>query len=97
MWLGTLVHATTTTGVAVGVPLIAVDINYFYWSQTEGPCGIVCDATETVGVGGSVGASASMGVAGRVGLWVTTEQQWGLAMTAETTAAQVIPIWLTIP
>lgn len=97
LWLGTLVHATTTVGIAVGVPLIAVQVSFYYWSQTKGPCGIVCDATETVGVGGFVGNSASSAVAGRVGLWVTTEQSWGLAMTAETTAGQVIPIWLTIP
>ncbi|MEE9529108.1 MAG: hypothetical protein V3V88_03565 [Dehalococcoidia bacterium] len=96
MWMNTLVHATTTTGSAVGVPNVDVPINNYYWSQTGGPCGLVCDATETIGVGGPVGAPAAMAVAGRVGLNVTVTQRWGNAMTAETTAAQVVPIWLTI-
>ena len=97
LWMNVLVHATSTSGIAVGVPNVDVPIDNYGWLQTEGPCGIVCDATETIGVGGLVGNSTSTGVAGRVGLWVTTEQSWGLAMTAETTAAQVIPIWLTLP
>ena len=87
-WMNTLVHATTISGMAVGVPLIAVPIDNFYWSQTQGPTAIICDATETIGVGGPVGLSAAAGVAGRVGLNVTVTQRWGTALTAETTAAQ---------
>jgi hypothetical protein len=97
LWSNTLVFATSTTGTACGVPLIAVDVGFYYWSQVAGPTPIICDATETTTVGGQVGAPASMGTAGRVGLAVTVLQKWGTAMTAESTAAEAIPIWLELP
>jgi hypothetical protein len=97
LWSNTLVFATTTTGTACGVPLIAVTAGYYYWSQVEGPCPIICDATETTTVGGQVGAPATMGTAGNVGLAVTVLQKWGTAMTAESTAGDAIPIWLDLP
>jgi hypothetical protein len=97
LWSNTLVFATTTSGTACGVPLVAVDVGFYYWSQTEGPTPIICDATETTTVGGQVGAPATLGVAGRVGLAVTVTQKWGTAMTAESTAAEAIPIWLDLP
>jgi hypothetical protein len=96
LWYDTLVFATTTVSMATGVPLIAVDINYYYWSQTKGPCAIICDATESIAIGGKVGAPASMGTAGQVGLAVTVVSQWGWAMSAETTSAQAIPVWLDL-
>jgi hypothetical protein len=36
--------ATTLTGPIVGVAPIYVDINYYFWCQTFGPCAVVSDA-----------------------------------------------------
>ena len=36
--------ATPQAQVPVGVPLVAVTPNYYYWSQTGGPCGVLLGA-----------------------------------------------------
>lgn len=39
-----VVNPTAGTSMPVGVPLVAVAINYYCWLQTWGPCGVFIDA-----------------------------------------------------
>ena len=50
-----VVFPTNPTGVATGVPLMAVPANYYFWAQTLGPCPVVVGATDTIVVGDPVG------------------------------------------
>ena len=52
-WKGTIILATTISGIPVGVPLIAVPattatIEYYYWAQTWGPCCILAGGTQVI-------------------------------------------------
>ena len=95
-WMNTLVATEPAAAMAVGVPLIAVTANYYYWSQIKGPCPIIVDATETIVIGDLVGAPATQGTAGQVGIWVTLTKAWGICMLANTTSAEPAMIWLTL-
>ena len=97
LWMNSIVQVEPATAMPTGVPNIAVDINYYYWAQVQGPCGLVLDATETVVVGDLVGAPATQTTDGAVGLWVTLTTPWGSAMSGETTDSTAIPIWLSLP
>lgn len=72
-----IVYPTTVTGIAVGVPLIAVTINYYCWLQTGGPCPILCDSSSTVEEGEPVGVGAT---AGTCDTGVTVKERWGRAI-----------------
>lgn len=53
----------TETGVIVGVPLIPVTINYYFWAQTQGPCNVLIDGTPAIGtpvMQGSVAGSVAL-------------------------------------
>jgi hypothetical protein len=67
--------ATTLTGPILGVAPIYIDINYYFWLQTFGPCAVVADAAldfdeyvsvsdSTVGCVESDSASANTNVLG---------------------------------
>ena len=94
--MNTLVQTEPAASMAAGVPLIAVTANSYYWSQVKGPCPIIVDATETIVIGDLVGAPATQGTAGRVGIWVTLTKEWGICMLANTTVAEPAMIWLTL-
>jgi len=54
-----IVFPTDPTGVCVGVNMVAVPANYFFWSQVRGPCPVLSAAsTDTVVVGDPVTAGA---------------------------------------
>jgi hypothetical protein len=72
-----VVHPTTATGIATGVPQVTVPASYYFWSQTGGLCCVVTDTSETIVIGGIVGQAASSAVAGACGLWVTIKEPWG--------------------
>ena len=96
-WQNTLVATEPAAAVAVGVPQIAVDVDYYYWSQTKGPAAIIVDATETIVIGDLVGAPASQAAAGKVGIWVTLTKPWGTCVLANTTVDEPAIIWLDLP
>lgn len=50
-YMDTLVAATNQTNVMVGVNLVAVPINYYYWAQTKGPAPLFQDANDTPNMG----------------------------------------------
>jgi hypothetical protein len=70
-----IVFPTTATGVPTGVPLINVDINYYFWNQVKGPCPLLTDSTIVIGndvmastnTAGAVMAAASNDITGVVG------------------------------
>ena len=52
-----IIYPTTSTGMPVGVPLIAVSANYYCWLQTWGICGVWNDAGGGLTVAADVLAS----------------------------------------
>tara|TARA_Y100000310_G_scaffold345865_1_gene471860 strand:- start:1511 stop:2269 length:759 start_codon:yes stop_codon:yes gene_type:complete len=50
--------AAVLTGMFVGVPLIAVTANYYFWSQTGGPAPVVVQAAIALGTAAVVGTTA---------------------------------------
>jgi hypothetical protein len=67
-----IVCPTTLTGVPVGVPLIPVTINYYFWNQVKGPCPVLVHGT--IVIGNSVGPSSqSTPVAGAVEALATSD------------------------
>ena len=72
-YFGTIVAIQTTlTGRGVGVPLVPVPADYFYWGQTKGPCPMIVDSGDTITVGAKVGVAATNGVAGTCGAATST-------------------------
>ena len=70
-----IVAPTTLTSVPAGVPLIPVDINYYFWNQVKGPCPVLTNGTIVIGnevglhstTAGSVGALTTSDIIGSVG------------------------------
>lgn len=76
-----IVHpVTTATGIPVGVPLVDVTANYYFWAQTKGPCPMVVDAGDTITIGAPAGVPATSGTAGGAGVRQTTRLEWGKIM-----------------
>lgn len=84
---------TVVTGMAVGVPGIAVTANYYFWSQTGGPCAVVLNATMVLGTAAIVGTAV-----GKVnpGASFATEVIIGWPMSPSQTDTQSGLIYLTI-
>jgi len=59
--------ATTATAQPAGVPLCAVPIGYYYWSQVKGPAPVVKDAGDTLVIGAYAGVPATDAAAGTCG------------------------------
>jgi hypothetical protein len=86
---------TTLTGVPAGVPLIPVDINYYFWNQVKGPCPVLTDGTLAQGELVAV----SNGTAGSVEAAVfatTLDTAVGLCMQVNATTEYSL-IMLAIP
>ena len=81
-FMDTIVVATSAglTALAVGVPLIVVTAEYYYWSQVKGPAPLFVDTSDTVSVGFPVTHPATCAVAGSCGPCVTLENRYGNVM-----------------
>lgn len=96
-----VVFPTTKTGPCTGVPLVAVAINYFFWSQTGGPCPIYVDTDESGGaipiIGNDFGqpTKTSHDVAGAGGNRVTLLENWGNVLLIGAVAEPAL-IWLAL-
>lgn len=75
-----LVATGGLTAIAIGVPLITVTAEYYYWSQTKGPAAMVVDTGESLTVGLPVSCPAACAVAGAIGPAVTLEPRYGVCM-----------------
>jgi hypothetical protein len=92
-----VVHpVTTATGMAVGVPLTTIAINYFGWLQTHGPCPMIVDTSDTLTVGTPVGVPATSAVAGACDVRQSTYAEWGVCTTAIGEADGTAVIYLTL-
>lgn len=80
-----VVPAGAATGLPIGVPLVDVTTDYFYWSQTRGPCPLIID-NDTVGPGEVVGEATTTGVNGAAGDRgaPAVEAIWGTVMRKPT-------------
>lgn len=78
-WHSVVVYPTTATQPATGIPLIAVDINYYCWLQTGGPAPCYVDTGDTIVVGEPVGKPGTHAVAGACGVVGAgpTDEIWG--------------------
>jgi len=83
-----VVDATTSTGIAVGVPAVVVPISYYCWLQRKGPCAILMDTSGALVVGSMVGHPDTQDVAGAAGLAVITEGIWGQVIWPPTSDAE---------
>lgn len=91
-----MVIASTTSGCAgvpVGVPGIPVDINYYFWSQTGGPCAVNPQAANSLGdaviIGTTAGQSDPISAA-------TAELRIGYPLTPGVTDGECFLCFLTI-
>jgi hypothetical protein len=82
---------TTLTSVPAGVPLIPVDINYYFWNQVKGPCPVLVNGTVVIGnqvglhdAAGSIGPMTTSDIIGSVGrvLSVNATTEYALIMLA---------------
>ncbi len=100
-WWDVIVHPTTLTGLANGVPLIDIDPSYFFWAQTGGECPVYVDTSETGGeapvIGNDFGqpTKTSHDVPGAGGNRVTLLQSWGNVRMVGN-AAEPALIYLTL-
>lgn len=76
-WRDVIVMPTTVTGVATGVPNMAVTESYYFWAQVKGTCPMVVDAGDTLVVGALAGVPGTHGTAGAVGIPAITTDVWG--------------------
>jgi len=56
----TVVAPTNATGTLVGVPLVGVTANYYYWAQYRGVAPVLTDGTDTIVDGDAVMVSTSV-------------------------------------
>jgi hypothetical protein len=86
-----IVIPTSLTSVPTGVPLIPVDINYYFWNQVKGPCPVLVNGTVVIGnqvglhdAAGSVGPMTTSDIIGSVGrvLQVNATTEYALIMLA---------------
>lgn len=88
---GTIVVPTTgLTQRPVGVPLLVVDIGYYYWSQFAGPAPLLVDTAETIVIGDPCGHPAACAVAGACGLNVTLKGGYGRVLVVAPAAEYAI-------
>lgn len=75
--------AAAATAAMVGVPLVDIPINRFFWAQTRGPCPLIVD-TETVVVGDQIGETDDANVNGGCGIHAVTYPIYGTVMSKPT-------------
>ncbi len=92
---GVIVMPTTATGMPVGVPLIDVTADYYFWAQTYGECPIIVDTGETLVIGENAGYPATISVAGAVGVPGATDSRWGYVRSVNA-AAEPATIFLEL-
>jgi hypothetical protein len=81
LYEGLIVNPTTPTGLATGVPNIAIPATYYGWIQRKGPCAMTVDTGETLTIGCMCGGPAGASVAGAVGVCAVTEPYYGQVIT----------------
>jgi len=91
-WKEVVVYPTTATQPATGIPLIAVDINYYCWLQTAGDAPCYVDTGDTIVLGEPVGKPGTHAVAGACGAVGSgpTDELWGTVRLA--TAADSVAV-----
>lgn len=57
-----IIHPSVPTALVVGVPLIDVQDNYYFWLQTWGPCSVVTEGSVVIGNNVAVGDGTDGGV-----------------------------------
>ena len=77
-----VVNPTSQAAIVVGVPLVDVAINYYYFAQYRGPCPLIVDDGETIVIGEPVGKPGTAGDTGACGVVANdgTDCVWGTVM-----------------
>lgn len=78
-----VVNPTTQAAMVVGVNVVDVTANYYFWAQFRGICALIVDASDTVVIGEPIGKAGTAGTAGAGGLIANdgTDCTWGTVVT----------------
>ncbi len=78
-----IVAPTSLTAPVVGVPIIDVPANHYFWLQTFGPCSVLTEGT--IVIGQNVGASTTTsGAVSAIGAYTTAVVGWTMQVNATT-------------
>lgn len=77
MYADVVVMGTTPTGIACGVPNVAIPIGYYGWLQRKGPCAMFWDSSDTTAIGCLTGCPSTAAIAGTTGATSATEAVYG--------------------
>ena len=82
-----VVNPTTQAALTIGVNIVDVAINYYFWAQYRGPCALIIDDGETVIIGEPIGKPGTAGDPGAGGVVANdgTDCVWGTVMTVGAT------------
>jgi len=79
------VHATDRDAVAIGVPLVDVTADYYFWAKTRGAAPLLVDTGDSPAIGGPIGEpTGTASVAGACGVINAdgTDAIWGRVLYA---------------
>ena len=87
----TVVNPTSQAAMVVGVNLVDVTANYYYWAQFRGIAPLIVDASDTVVVGEPIGKAGTPGTAGAGGLIANdgTDCTWGTVVVVSAGAERL--------
>lgn len=78
------------TNVMTGIALVDIPINYFFWSQTKGPCPLRQDATDTPAIGNYCCQSDSVAGQGATLAAIADDIVYGTVMSAAATSETLL-------
>jgi hypothetical protein len=97
-YMDTVIKPANGLALSIGVPNVAVPINYYYWAQFKGWCPVIVDDGETLVIGEPAGQPGTAGDAGAIGVVANdgTDEVWGTVVTIGATDEPAI-IKLDLP
>ena len=84
--------AGAATAIPVGIPLVDITSDYFYWGQTRGYAPLLIDNSDNIVAGDQIGETTSSNVAGGGGIHAVTYPIWGVCVVENTSAQSDQPI-----
>ena len=82
-YMDTVIKPADGLAVAIGVPNVAVPVNYYYWAQYRGWCPVIVDDGDTLVIGEPAGQPGTAGDDGAIGVVAAdgTDEVWGTVVT----------------
>ena len=78
------VNPTSQDAAVVGVPLVDVAADFYFWAQYRGVCPLITDASDAPVIGAPIGKAGTAGTAGAGGVIANdgTDATWGVVVSA---------------